>query len=235
MLFHMLIFYYLYPNPNISFNLWFLQLRASIYQKWQRARWCETSMEAFMSMLTFTRLRRPAERGMDPHNARRPEQIIVADRERAAGYATGTCLSICGPDCDDHRCGICLPYVMDFRGRAKTDWRRDAARQWDRLPVYEPIKLIVESSLRLRNLRATTFVSFIEGTLMGAKHTRYTLPRFSSFELSLNQYLNLSWNCVYFKYQQAYVGILPYYYYVTRAFIRMSLMLSRYRKHWDFF
>lgn len=47
-------------------------------------------------MLTFTRLRRPAERGMDPHNARRLEQIIVADRERAADYATGTdiCLSI---------------------------------------------------------------------------------------------------------------------------------------------
>lgn len=45
------------------------------------------------------------ERGMDPHNARRPEQIIVADRERAASYATGTDtrLSICGPDCDNHR------------------------------------------------------------------------------------------------------------------------------------
>lgn len=59
-------------------------------------------------MLTFTRLRRPAERGMDPHNARRPEQIIVADRERAAGYATGTDtrLSICVPDCDHHHRGI---------------------------------------------------------------------------------------------------------------------------------
>jgi len=33
----------------------------------------------------------------------------------------------------------------------------DAARRWDRLPVYEPIKLIVESSLRLgKRERATT-------------------------------------------------------------------------------
>lgn len=69
------------------------------------------------------------ERNGPAYNARRPEQIIVADRERAAGYATGTdtCLSICGPDCDDHRRGIRSPYAMDFRGRAKTDWRRCGA------------------------------------------------------------------------------------------------------------
>ena len=40
-------------------------------------------------MLTFTRLRRPAEREEWTRSITLVEQIIVADRERAAGYATG--------------------------------------------------------------------------------------------------------------------------------------------------
>lgn len=64
------------------------------------------------------------ERGMDPHNARRPDQIIVADRERGASYATGT-------DRLASRfavliviiiiAGIRSPCAMDFHGRAKTE------------------------------------------------------------------------------------------------------------------
>lgn len=59
---------------------------------------------------------------MDPHNARRPEQIIVADRGRGASYATWyryTCPSIRGPDCDNHRRGIRPPRVTDLHGRSR--------------------------------------------------------------------------------------------------------------------
>lgn len=139
-------------------------------------------------MLTFTRLRRPAERGMDPHNARRPEQIIVADRERAAGYATGTCLSICGPDCDDHRCGICSPSVMDFRDRAKTDWRHGAVRSSSGLRANKTHpRIVFTTGERESNYLRIPYRGNINGGQAYEIHSSETFV----VELSLNRYLNL--------------------------------------------
>lgn len=159
-------------------------------------------------MLTFTRLRRPAERGMDPHNARRLEQIIVADCERAAGYATGTdiCLSI----------GALIVIIIVAEFVCHEWWifvverKHNATQRQDRLPIYEAIKLVVESFLRLGNVRERLPRVSYRGNINGGLGVRDTLLESFVFavELSAKSVSQSVWNCIYFKYQQAHTGIL---------------------------
>lgn len=97
------------------------------------------------------------------------------------------------------RDGFSRPSETD-RGDAA---RRDATtRRQDRPPIYEPIKLAVESSLRLGNVRATASSLFLSRVILMEATYEVCPPRVSySFVLSLiAKSVSQSFrDCIYFK------------------------------------
>lgn len=97
----------------------------------------------------------------------------MADRERAAGYATGTDtrLSICDPDCDNHHHhGIRDGFSRSSENGPAT--RRDATvRSPSDLRANKTRRRIVFTTREREN---DYLVSLIEEILTGAEHARCT-------------------------------------------------------------